>query len=124
MTITLADTAVVEIGSDPAKLFSGIVTLLARLATAGLLLDIPTTAPPKGAGTLSTTVTNEPLPPTTVDGCVDIVDRVAGGGAACGVKLRTSDQGPGVPAVFKPRTRQKCVTVARPLVVYVEAVSD
>ena len=119
-----AVTAFVEIGSVPVNPFSGMVTLDARLATAGLLLDIVTTAPPKGAPTLNTTVTLDALPPTTVEGLVDIVDNVAGGGAACGVKLHTGDHGPGVPAEFTPRTRQKCATVARLLVAYVDAVTD
>jgi hypothetical protein len=37
-----------------------------------------------------------------------------GGGAACGVKLLTADQAPGVPALLTPRTRQNCVVVASP----------
>jgi hypothetical protein len=37
------------------------------------------TAPPSGAGTLITTVADDALPPTTVDGFVDIVDSVATG---------------------------------------------
>jgi hypothetical protein len=41
---------------------------------------------------------------------------VAGGGGAWGVKLRTAHQGPAVPAELTPRTRQKCVTVARSVV--------
>ena len=116
VTVVLAATAVVEIGNVPVKSLAGIVTLAGTLATAALLLDSATTAFGSGAPTLNTTVPLDAFPPTTVEGFVDIVDKVAGGGAACGVKLRVSDHAPGVPAEFTPRTRQKCVTVARLLV--------
>jgi len=114
VTTVLADTAVVAIVNEPAKPFSGMVTLAGTDATAALLLDSPTTAPPNGAPTLSTTLPLDGLDPTTDDGCVDIVESVAGGGGACGVKLRTADHAPATPAVLIPRTRQNCVTVASP----------
>jgi hypothetical protein len=64
------------------------------------------------------------FPPTTVDGFVSNDPSTAGGGASCGVKLRTADQGPATPALFTPRTRQKCVTVASPVVAYIESVTE
>ena len=95
---------------------AGTVVVAGTVATDGLLLESEISAPPSGAPTLSTTVALDPTPPATLDGLVDIVDSSAGGGAACGVKLRTTDHAPGVPAEFTPRTRQKCVVVARLLV--------
>ena len=65
----------------------------------------------------------EAFPPTTDDGLVSIVESVAGGGGAWGVKLRTADHGPGTPAAFTPRTRQKCTVVARPLATKGDAVT-
>src|SRR3954470_17300556 len=44
------------------------------------------------------------------------------GGAGCGEKLRTAENGPGTPAVLIPRTRQKWVVVARPVVAYMVSV--
>src|SRR5262245_10666511 len=117
-TVVVAATAVVAIWKTPAKPFSAIVTVAGTDATSGALLESETSAPPNGAPTLSTTVPDEPVPPTTVDGWVDIVESVAGGGAACGVKLRTADHAPGVPAMLIPRARQKWVTASSPPVAY------
>ena len=47
---------------------AGTVTLAGTLATAVLLLDSVTTAPPLGAAPLSVTVPCEELPPTTLAG--------------------------------------------------------
>ena len=55
---------------------------------------------------------------------MSIEPRTAGGGACCGVKLRTADHGTGHAAAFTPRTRQKWVVVASPLVAYIESVTD
>jgi len=118
VTIVLADTGDVVIANVPVKLFSGAVTLAGTLATAGLLLDSATTAPPFGAPTLKTTVPLELSPPITVVGLVSNDANTAGGGAAWGMKLRTADHAPATPAVFTPRTRQKCCVVARPPVAY------
>jgi hypothetical protein len=115
-TVVFVDTGEVAIVNVPVKPVAGTVTLGGTLATVVLLLESATTAPPSGAPTLSTTVPLEASPPATVDGLVSIVDRVAGGGGSCGVKLRTADQAPAVPVEFTPRTRQKCVTVASPVV--------
>lgn len=123
-TTVVADTIAVEIVKPAVKLFAGAVVDGGTLATAGLLLVSEITAPPSGAPELSTTVPLERSPLTTVVGLMSIEPRTAGGGACCGVKLRTTDHGPGTPAAFTPRTRQKCVVVARPFVAYIELVTD
>src|SRR5882672_8878590 len=105
------------------KLLAGAVALAGTLATDGLLLDSAMTAPPSGAPVLNTTVPLEGLPPTTVEGLVENVDNVAGGGGACGVKVRVTDHAPTTPAVFTPRTRQKCCAAAKPVVAYIELVT-
>src|ERR1700752_1891017 len=102
-------------GKVPVKLLDGARTVAGTLATLGLLLESAISAPPSGAPTLKTTVPLEGFPPTTVDGLVSNVDSLAGGGACCGVKLRTGDHAPCTPAVITPRPRQKCGVVARPV---------
>ena len=124
VTTVLAETGDVAIANDAVKLLAGAVVVAGTLATAGALLESDINAPPSGAPALSTTVPLDPFPPTTVDGFVSIVDSTGGGGAACGVKLRTADQGPATPALFTPRTRQKCVTVASPLATYIESATE
>ena len=116
VTVVFAETVDVMIVNVPVKPVAGTVTLAGTPATTGLLLESETTAPPSGAPTLRTTVPDEASPPATVDGFADTSVSVAGGGGACGVKLRTADQAPAVPAELTPRTRQKCATVARSVV--------
>ena len=60
-TAVVAATAEVVIVNVPVKPVDGTVTVAGTEATAGLLLDSETTAPPSGAPTLRTTV-----PPTLV----------------------------------------------------------
>ena len=122
-TPVLAGTGWVVMAKPPVKPTLGTVTLAGTLAIAGLLLERATTAPPSGAGTLRMTVPDESLPPTTLDGLMSRLVKVAGGGAACGVKLRTEDHGPVTPAVLIPRTRQKCVAVESPVVAYIDDVT-
>src|SRR5262245_31553142 len=105
--VVAAETGDVAIGNVAVNELAGAVAVAGTLATAELLLESAISAPPSGAPTVKTTVALDAFPPTTVDGLVDIVDKVAGGGAACGVKLRTADHGPKAPAEFTPRTRQK-----------------
>ena len=116
VTIIVADTVAVAIVKLAVKLFAGATVDAGTLATAGLLLANEITAPPSGAPELSTTVPLETSPPTTVAGLMSIDPRTGGGGACCGRKLRTTDHGPAAPTPFTPRTRQKWVVVARPLV--------
>jgi hypothetical protein len=102
-----AETAVVLIVKLAVKLFAGAVVDWGTPATAELLLDSEMRAPPSGAPVLRTTVPLDWLPPITTFGLISIEPRTAGGGASCGVKLRTADHGPAAPALFTPRTRQK-----------------
>jgi len=123
VTTVLVDTGDVPIVKPAVKLLDGAVVVAGTLATAGWLLDSEITAPPSGAPVLNTTVPLDALPPMTVDGFVSRLPSTAGGGGSCGVKLRTADHGPATPALFTPRTRQKCVTVASPLVAYIESLT-
>jgi hypothetical protein len=116
VTVVFVDTVDVMIANEPVNPVAGTVTLAGTLATRALLLESETTAPPSGAPTLRITVPEDASPPATVDGLADKSVSVAGGGGSCGVKLRTADQAPAVPPELTPRTRQKCVTVARPVV--------
>jgi hypothetical protein len=116
VTGVVADTAVVEIVNEPVKPVSGTVTLAGTDATAGLLLDSATTAPPNGAPTLSTTVPLDALPPATLAGLMSIVDSTADSGGACGVSVRTAEKGPACPSELIPRTRQNRVEVGRSVV--------
>ena len=119
VTTVFADTVDGRDREVAVKLFAGAVVVAGTLATPGLLLVSEITAPPSGAPELSTTVPLEASPPTTVEGLMSIEPSTAGGGGSCGVKLRTADHGPATPALFTPRTRQKCVVVASPLVAYI-----
>jgi len=86
---------------------AAILTLVGTVAAVVLLVDSVTTAPPDGAALVSVAVPCEPLPPTTVDGLSEIADSDGGDVADCGVKLRTADHTPAVPAEFTPRTRHQ-----------------
>lgn len=119
MTAVFAATAVVVIVTVTVKPLAGTVADAGTLATVGLLLENAICAPPSGAPVLRTTVLVDELPPITDVGLVSIVDSVAGGGAVSGVKVNTADHGPATPSTFTPRTRQKCATVARPVVAYI-----
>ena len=69
MTAVEAATALVLTGKVALVAPAGTVTLLAMVATAGLLLDIATGAPPAGAGPFSLTVpVGEDVPPVTLAG--------------------------------------------------------
>ena len=122
VTEVLAATADVVTVKLPVNPFGGTVVVAGTLATDGLLLESETTAP-LVAATLITTVPAADVPPSTDAGLTSSVDRAAGGGGVCGVKLRTADQAPTAPAEFTPRTRQKWVVVARSLVTYIDDVT-
>ena len=89
------------------------VMLAGTVATAVLLLDSETSAPPEGAALVSVTVPCEELPPTTLVGLSDNVERVAGPGGGGVVapllisNTRTADQAPLVPPALRPRTRHQ-----------------
>jgi len=99
------------------------VTLAGTVATALLLLDSVTTAPPAGAAVVNVADPCAAVPPTTVVGLRPIADSAAAAGAALGWKRRATDHGPAVPAELKPRTRHQCGTLANPPVVNCEGVT-
>src|SRR5205823_3716535 len=78
----------------------GTVTLAGAVAAAVLLLASVTTVPPAGAGAVRVTVPVEEAGPTTLAGFNDTADRLAGAGAACGVKRFAAENGPNTPAEF------------------------
>src|SRR5262245_54233435 len=86
---------------------TGTVTLPGTVATAGLLLESVTTAPPVGAAAVRVVVPVEEVGPTTLVGVTDTEDRVAGVGAAWAVKRRVAEKGPNTPAEFRARTRHQ-----------------
>ncbi len=106
VTDEVAATGEVVMVNTPVNPLGATVVVAGTLATAGLLLDSETTAP-FVAPTLMTTVPAAAVPPSTDDGLTSIVDSDAAGGAVWGVKLRTADHAPAVPAELTPRTLQK-----------------
>jgi len=99
------------------------VTLAGTVATAVLLLDNVTTAPPAGAAVVSVAVPWAAAAPTTLVGLSAMADREGAAGAACGVKRREADHGPAVPAELMARTRQNCRTLANPPMVTCDGVT-
>ena len=86
----------------------GTVTLAGTMAALVLLLDRVTTAPPEGAALVKLAVPSEELPPTTLAGLSAIPASEGACVKAPGVKRRTDDQAPAVPAELMPRTRHQC----------------
>jgi hypothetical protein len=131
--VTLPATAVIVTGVDTATVVVVIAkpALVAPCATvtpagrvAALLLSLIVTAnPPDGAAAVKVTVPCEGLPPTTDAGFTETADSAAGAGALCGVKLRTDDHAPAVPAELTPRTRHQCCRAARDAAVNCDAVT-
>ena len=99
------------------------VTLAGTVATAVLLLDSVTTAPPVGAAIVNVAVPREVLPPATLVGLSAIADNAAIAGAASGWKRSVADHGPAAPAESIPRTRHQCRTAANPPVVNCDGVT-
>jgi hypothetical protein len=62
-----------------------------------------------------------PLRPLAVT--VTVTALPGGGGGPCGVKLRTLDHAPAVPAAFTPRTRHQCCCVASEVTVNCDEVT-
>ena len=100
----------------PVKPLSGTVVVAGTLATAGLLLDSEITAPPAGPMSTSPRCRWTRSPPTTVDGLMSSVDSCRR--RRSGLRREAAHRRPrtGDPAEFTPRTRQKWVAVARPVV--------
>src|SRR3954464_14446353 len=122
VTFVATVTGDVVIVKSAVKLFAGAVAVAGTRASDGLLLTSEITAPPSGAPVLRTAVPLEGVPPCTGFGFASMLASAAGGGAGCGEKLRTAENGPGTPAALIPRTRQKWVVVARPVVAYMVSV--
>src|SRR3954467_14494442 len=122
VTFVATVTGDVVIVKSAVKLFAGAVAAAGTLAIDGLLLTSEITAPPSGAPVLRTAVPLAGVPPATGFGFASMLESAAGGGAGCGEKVRTPENGPATPAVFTPRTRQKWVVVARPVVAYMVSV--
>jgi hypothetical protein len=99
------------------------VTLAGAVATLVLLLDSVTTAPPAGAALVSIAVPCEVLPPTTLVGLSASAESAGADATACGMKRRTVDQAPAVPAELMPRTRHQCRRAARVGAVNCDAVT-
>jgi hypothetical protein len=97
------------------------VTLAGTPASAALLLVSVTTAPPDGAVALRVAVPCDPAPPTTEDGLSVITESAGVTGVTGGVKLRTLDHAPAVPAEFTPRTRHQCCRSASDVTVNCDA---
>ena len=93
---------------------AGTVTLAGTVAALVSLLDSVTTAPPEGAALVSLAVPSEVLPPTTLAGLSAIPASEGAWVKAPGVKRRTEDQAPAVPAELMPRTRHQCRRPQRP----------
>src|SRR5687767_7272642 len=87
---------------------AGTVTLVGTVAALVLLLDSVTTAPPDGAALVRLAVPCEVLPPTTLAGLSAMPASDGAWVKAPGVKRRTEDQAPAVPAELRPRTRHQC----------------
>jgi hypothetical protein len=88
-----------------------------------LLLDSVTTAPPAGAALVSVAVPCELLLLYNRRRAERDRREQGGDGADCGVKLRTADHAPAVPAEFTPRARHQCWTPASVLAVNCDTVS-
>src|SRR5688500_5319220 len=82
--------------------------LAGTVAVLVLLLDSVTTAPPEGAALVRLAVPCEVVPPTTLAGLSAIPASEGAWVKAPGVKRRTEDQAPAVPAELRPRTRHQC----------------
>jgi hypothetical protein len=87
---------------------AGTVTLAGTVAALVLLLDSVTTAPPEGAAPVRLAVPCELLPPTALAGLSAIPASEGASVNAPGVKRRTADHAPAVPAALIPWTRHQC----------------
>ena len=90
------------------------VTLVGTLATAVLLLESVTTAPPEGAAAVKVADPVAAVGPTTLLGFTDTADKLAAAVAARGVKRRVEENGPNTPAAFRARTRHHKLCAGKP----------
>jgi hypothetical protein len=95
VTVVAAETALVEIANTAFDAPSGTVTLAGTAATALLLLESETVAPPAGAAPESVTTPWEAEPPATLDGLAARLWKAgAGGGAPAAVTVSGADRLP------------------------------
>ena len=99
------------------------VTLAGTAATAVLLLESDTTAPPLGAAAVSVAVPVEPVPPASVEGFSDTADKAGVLVVPCGVKRRVDENGPATPAALRARTRHHSCCAGRLPIVVCDAVT-
>jgi len=120
-TVTVWEETVKVALVDP----DGTVTFAGTVAATVLPLDRVTTAPPDGAAAVSVAVPWTAVPPVTLVGFMVSAERAGAAGVPCGVKLRTLDHEPAVPAALRPRTRHQCwrIASAGDVGVYWEAVT-
>jgi hypothetical protein len=123
--VTDAFAATVEVVAAKVALVApaGMVTLAGTVATAVLLLESDTAAPPVGAPAVSVTVPVDPFPPTTLAGLTETADKAGAEVVACGVKRRVDENGPKTPAALRARTRHHRVFAGSPKSVACETVA-
>ena len=93
--VTAVDATTDWVATENVALVAPAATVtLAGTVAAALLLASVTTVPPVGAAAVKVTVPVEEAGPTTLGGLTDTADRLAAGGAACGVKRRVAENGP------------------------------
>jgi hypothetical protein len=122
--VTAVEEATVVVAIANVALAAPAPTVTLAGVEAALLLSLRvTTNPPSDAAAVSVTVPCDALPPTTDAGLTDTAESAAAAGALCGVKLRTGDHAPTVPAELIPRTRHQCCRAASVATVNCDAVS-
>ena len=117
VTLLLAPTELVLTAKLALLAPAATVMLAGTLATAVLLLDSVTTAPPEGAAALKVAVPVAAFGPTTLVGLTATADRLAAAVAARGVKRRVEENGPNAPAELRARTRHHKRCAGKPPIV-------
>ena len=120
MVVDVDDVTAFVLTSNDPLVAPAATVIVAGIAALVLLLDSCTVAPPEGAAVVSVTVPREVFPPTTLVGLSAIEDSAGADAMARGVKRRTVDHAPAVPAELTPRTRHQCRRDARLAAVYCE----
>lgn len=111
--VTAVDAATAVVATAKVALVAPCATVTVAGTVAAVLLRLSvTTNPPEGAAAVKVTVPCDVVPPTTDAGLTDTAESEAAGGAPCGVKRRTEDHAPAVPAELMARTRHQCGTAA------------